>query len=131
MGKLHGSRVFVSPNKICYLKFRGYQGGGVWWVPLFGPLNPSNLSFGCGFFDKVRQVTPALSREQGELILDFAGTLGQIRNVSEGADRRREDGAQGSVHGPRQVRVWLHQPLRAQGGPGPRWLQSTRMAGES
>ena len=66
MGRLHGSRVFVSPNSFCYLKFRGYQGGGVWWVPLFGPLNPSNLSFGCGFFDKVRRVTPTLSPEQGD-----------------------------------------------------------------
>ena len=53
MGKLHGCRVFVSPNRICYLKFRGCEGGREWWVPLCGPLNPSNLSFGCGFFDKV------------------------------------------------------------------------------
>ena len=86
MGKLHGSRVFVSPNQICYLKCRGYRGGGVWWVPLLGPLNPSNLSFGCGFFDKVCRVTPAQCPEQGELTLFIAGALGQIRNGSEGAD---------------------------------------------
>ena len=88
MGKLHGSRVFVSPNSICYLKFRGYQGGGVWWVPLFGPLNPSNLSFGCGFFDKVRRVTPTLSPEQGELTVVIEGALRQIRVVFESADGR-------------------------------------------
>ena len=86
MGKLHGSRVFVSPNSICYLKFRGYQGGGVWWVPLFGPLTPSNLSFGCGFFDKVRRVTPTPSPEQGELTVVIAGALRQIRDVFESAN---------------------------------------------
>ena len=46
--------VYVSPAKICYLKFSLGNNGRFWAVPLFGPLNPSNLQIGSGYFEKVR-----------------------------------------------------------------------------
>ena len=45
--------VYLSPAKICYLKFALGSNGRTRAVPLFGPLNPSNLQIGSGYFEKV------------------------------------------------------------------------------
>ena len=58
MGADTDTLVYVSPAKICYLKFKVQGDGRSWFVPLFGPLNPSNLQIGCGYFEKVRVFLP-------------------------------------------------------------------------
>ena len=70
MGADTDTLVYVSPAKICYLKFKVQSDGRSWFVPLFGPLNPSNLQIGCGYFEKVRVFLPAEMQRTETVILN-------------------------------------------------------------